>query len=251
MTRKVLQRLWLVAALLVSWEALSRWRVLNPLFFPPPSKLLAVLGPLIWGGSALDATGHTLTRTAIGFAAGIICGALISAAISSVPWIRSGSEPVVSAMYASPRLTLLPMAMLIFGVNDSARIVLVALSTMLIVVIQVSDAIRGVNPAFVDLARNYGASQAMVLRKVYLPACLPQFFTALRLSFGRAFVLTISIELLSAGNGLGNMIWAAWQTFYIERLYVCILLAAMIGLLCQMPFRVLERHFTKWRGASA
>jgi len=90
-----------------------------------------------------------------------------------------------------------------------------------------------------------------VIRKVYLPACLPQIFTAMRISFSRALVLTISVELLSSDNGLGNMIWNAWQTFAVEKLYVSVALAGALGLLVQGFFILLEKRLVPWKDGVA
>jgi ABC-type nitrate/sulfonate/bicarbonate transport system permease component len=103
--------------------------------------------------------------------------------------------------------------MLILGVNEVSRVLVVTLGTLLMIVIQVSDAVRAVSADYVTLAINYGAGRPAMIRKVYLPACLPQAFTALRLAFGRALVLTISVELLSCNNGLGSMISSIWQSW--------------------------------------
>lgn len=244
--RKAAASTWLLVLILAVWQTLSALRVFDPLFFPPPSKLLATLGSLITSGEAGHALARTLLRTSAGFAVGVVSAIAVCAALSALPWLRLATEPLISALYSTPRLTLLPMAMLLFGLNDSARIALVALATFLLVVIQVSDAVRGVCRDYVDMAVNYGASRVMVIRRVFLPACLPQIFTALRLGFGRALVLTISIELLSSNDGVGHMIWSSWQLFAIEKLYASIALAGALGLAFQAAFQFLERRLAPW-----
>ena len=239
-------RIWLFVLLLIAWQTLSGLRVLDPLFFPPPSRLVGTLGSLLASGEAGRALASTLLRVGAGFAAGVVLAMVASAAFTALPWLRRAANPLIAALYAAPRLTLLPMAMLVFGLNDAARIFLVALGTFLMVVLQVSDAVRAVSPVHVEMAVNYGASPAMVIRKIYLRACLPQIFTALRLAFGRALVLTISIELLSSDDGLGHMIWTSWQMFAIEKLFVGIALAGALGLLSQTLFRALERRVVPW-----
>jgi ABC-type nitrate/sulfonate/bicarbonate transport system permease component len=238
---------WLVVLLLVGWEAMSRFHLLDPLFFPPPSTLFSTLGSLTLSGVAGHQVMRTLERTALGFGLGVVCGAAASTILALWATLRQASQPLISALYAAPRLTLLPMVMLLVGVNDFARILLVALGTTLLMTIQISDAVRAVNKDYVDLAVNYGASRTMVIRKVYLPACLPQIFTALRLSFSRALVLTISVELLNSSDGLGSMIWNSWQTFAIENLYVSIGLAAALGLLSQALFDGIEKRLVGWK----
>lgn len=244
------QGAWLVALLLGCWEAMSRFRVLDPLFFPPPSALVATLGSLTLSGEAGHQVMRTLERTTVGFGAGVVWGVAASAVLLFSALLRRASQPLIAALYSTPRLTLLPMVMLLFGVNDVSRTLLVALSTALLIMIQISDAVRAVNRDYIDMAVNYGASRAMVMRKVYLPACLPQIFTALRLAFSRALLLTISVELLNCNDGLGSMIWNAWQTFAIEKLYVSIALAGTLGLLFQGLFHRIEQHLVGWRDAA-
>jgi len=249
--RRLAGSVWLIALLLACWETLSKLRVLDPLFFPAPSTLLATLRTLTMSGEVGRQVMHTLERTATGFGLGVICGVVASAVLTLSATLRRASEPLISALYSTPRLTLLPMVMLLVGVNDMARVLLVAMGTALLMVIQISDAVRAVNRDFVDMALNYGAGPLAVIRKVYLPACLPQAFTALRLSFSRALVLTISVELLNCDDGVGSMIWNAWQTFAIEKLYVSIALAGALGLLFQWLFLRLERRMTPWKEQTA
>ncbi len=242
---------WLGLLFLACWEAMSRSHLLDPLFFPAPLTLFAKLGSLTMSGEVGRQAARTLERTALGFGLGALVGTLASAILSLSATLRKASQPVISILYSTPRLTLLPMVMLLVGVNDIARILLVALGAALLMLIQISDAIRAVNKDYVDMAMNYGAGRAMVIRKVYLPACLPQIFTALRLAFSRALVLTISVEMLNSNDGLGSMIWNAWQTFAIEKLYVSIALAGALGLLFQWLFEQAERRLVPWKEQTA
>jgi len=244
-------RAWLIVLLLLAWEAMAWTHILDPLFFPPPSKLVFVFASLVASGEAGAAIGKTLFRTTMGFAAGVAAGAFVSVLAFLWKPLETALQPLIAALYTSPRLTLLPMAMLLFGINDGSRILLIAISTALIMIMQLSDALRQVNQYLVDLAINYGAGRVMLIRKVYIPACLPQIFTALRMSFGRALVLTISVELLSCQDGLGSMIWSSWQTFATGKLYVGVGLAAALGLMTEAFFRIVERRLTPWQEAAA
>jgi NitT/TauT family transport system permease protein len=113
--------------------------------------------------------------------------------------------------------------------------------------IQTMDGIGRIDRAFVELAVNYGAGGAMLWRKVYLPAALPQIFTGLRLALGRALVISISVELVSSGDGLGSLIWMAWQTFATEKLYVGVILAAGLGVALHAGLKRLEARLVPWR----
>jgi ABC-type nitrate/sulfonate/bicarbonate transport system permease component len=244
-------RYWLLALLLAGWQYLSGSRILDPLFFPPPSKVGEALWAMVASGELGREAGATLVRAGAGLLVGVIGGVLVSILLRVSARLRTAAEPLVSALYSTPRLTMLPMVMLIFGVNEASRIALVALSAGLVMVIQILDAARAVSQDYVDLAANYGASRAVIVRKVYLPACLPQIFTALRLCAGRALVMTISIEMLSSNDGIGSMIWSSWQTFATEKLYASVVVAAALGLSSGPVFHWLERRFVPWAGDQA
>jgi ABC-type nitrate/sulfonate/bicarbonate transport system permease component len=160
--------------------------------------------------------------------------------------IRRTVEPVVSALNSTPKLALLPMLMLFTGVGEISRLVPIALTSFVVLAMHGLDAVRGVNKAYVELARNYGANRAALLRRVYLPASLPQVFTGLRLSLGRALVITISVELVGAQNGLGSMIWMAWQTFSTEKLYIGVISTALIGAVFHNGLLSLETRLIPW-----
>ena len=244
--RSALGASWILALAIAAWQVLSVTHTLDPLFFPPPSKLISTFATLTASGEMSLQIGYTLSRTILGFLSGAALGALFAIPLCLSPWWRHALQPPLSIFYSTPKLTMLPMVMLIFGVNDLSRILLIGTGTFLVVLLQVADAIRGVSREYIELAGCYGASRAAIVRRVYLPACLPQVFTAFRIAFGRALVLTISVELLSCNNGLGNMIWTAWQTFSIDRLYVGVVIASLLGLLFQNIFQWLERRFVPW-----
>jgi ABC-type nitrate/sulfonate/bicarbonate transport system permease component len=89
-----------------------------------------------------------------------------------------------------------------------------------------------------------------MLRRVYIPASLPQVFTGLRLALGRGLVITISVELLGSSDGLGSLLWMAWQTFATERLYIGIACTALTGALVHEALHYSERRLLPWRQRS-
>ena len=169
------RRFWLLALLLAGWQILAATRLLDPLFFPSPASVAGTLIATLRSGEMERAIAATLARAGTALFVGILCGGVVSVLLCMFKGLRIAAQPLISALYSTPRLTMLPMVMLIFGVNDVARLTLVSLSVALVIVIQISDAIRAVNQDYLDLASNYGATGAVLVRRVYLPACLPQF----------------------------------------------------------------------------
>ncbi len=238
--------LWLPVTAIVLWQALSSHRMVNVLFFPPPSEVFRSGWEMAKSGELGAQLGATFWRLFAGAAIGSCCGLACGLGMGAFDAVRRSLEPVVSALNSTPKLALLPMLMLITGVGETARIAPIALTCFITLAMHGLDAVRGVNRAYVEMARNYGAGRRAMLRRVYLPASLPQIFTGLRVALGRALVITISVEIVSSTTGLGSMIWMAWQTFSTDKLYVGVFTAAALGALFHSGLQWLETRLIPW-----
>jgi NitT/TauT family transport system permease protein len=251
MTRaeRLLLHTWLPGLLLAAWEGSARAHLIDPLFFPPPSVVLRTGYRLAASGELVSHLAITVARACVTFAAAAVIGLACGTLMGISRRISASLEPLVSALYTTPKITLLPMLFLILGIGDAARYLVVAAGSFIIVAMHALDAVRGINRSFVELAVNYGASRLQLVRRVYLPSALPQIFTGLRLAFGRTLVMVITVEIISSRDGLGSMIWMAGQTLATEKLYVGILTAALLGGLSHAALRRLEAILVPWRAA--
>jgi ABC-type nitrate/sulfonate/bicarbonate transport system permease component len=245
--KRVVTALWLPVLILVAWEVLSAFGVLSHLIFPPPSALVSSAKDLIVRGELQQHLGATLTRLSLGFLTGSLSGLVCGIIMGLVPLVRRSLEPIISGVYATPKLSLLPMLMLFMGVGEPARILLIAVGCFVLMAMHGVDALRNVNRRYVDMAANYGAGRLMTIRKVYLPASLPQIFTGFRIALGRSLTITIALELVSCPDGIGSMIWMAWETFYTEKLYIGIVIAATFGALLHFSLKRLEVKLVPWK----
>lgn len=244
--QKAVLVLWLPVGILALWQILASQQILNALFFPAPTLVLSAGWGMLKSGELGTQVGATLSRMFTGAGIGALLGLACGLAMGAAAPVRRSLEPIVSALNSTPKLALLPMLMLFTGIGETARIVPIALSCFIQLAMHGLDAVRSVNQAYIELARNYGARRGSMLRRVYLPASLPQIFTGLRLALGRALVLTISVEMLSSTNGLGSMIWMAWQTFSTDKLYIGIFAAAILGALTHNGLRWAEVRLLPW-----
>lgn len=245
--KRALTALWLPVLILVAWEALSALGVLSHLIFPPPSALVSSARDLIARGELQEHLGATLTRLSLGFLIGSLSGLTCGVIMGLVPLVQRSLEPIISGVYATPKLSLLPMLMLFMGVGEPARILLIAVGCFVLMAMHGVDALRNVNRRYVDMAANYGASRLMIIRKVHLPASLPQIFTGFRIALGRSLTITIALELVSCPDGIGSMIWMAWETFYTEKLYIGIIIAGTFGALLHFALKRLEVKLVPWK----
>jgi ABC-type nitrate/sulfonate/bicarbonate transport system permease component len=244
---RIAWRLWLPLALLAVWQWLASIGLLNALFFPAPTRVAVSAWKMVQSGELRLALSVTFSRMILGASIGVATGLLTGLAMGVLSPVRKSLEPLVSALNSTPKLALMPMLLIFTGIGETARLVPIALTAFIVVAVNTLDAVRGINIAHIELARNYGATGWTMLRHVYLPASLPQFFTGVRLALGRSLVITISVELLGASDGLGSMLWMAWQTFATERLYVGIAVTALTGVLVHEGLHRAEIRLLPWR----
>jgi len=245
--KRIAWALWLPCAVLLAWQIGSAAGWANRALFPPPSELARAAARMIASGELAANAGATLLRTVAGFSLGSAAGLMLGLSMGGFPGVRRTFDPVVSALNATPRLSLLPLLLLFLGITDSARIAIIALSSMITVAIAAFEAVGNIHPAWVQLAVNYGARRWNLATAVYLPGCLPQLFTGLRLALGHALVMAVSTELVLPSTGLGSMIWLAWQTFSTDRLYVAIAFTGLLGVGQDWALKRAERRCIPWK----
>lgn len=248
--QRIFWRIWLPVAILSAWQLAASRGMVSELFFPAPSILARSAWNMVASGELTHALSVTFYRMFLGSLLGIVVGLLCGLAMGIITPVRKSLEPLISALNSTPKLALMPMLLIFTGIGETARLVPIALTSFIVVAVNTVDAVRGINLAFIELAQNYGATGWHMLRRVYIPASLPQVFTGLRLALGRGLVITISVELLGSSDGLGSLIWMAWQTFATERLYVGIAVTALTGALVHEGLHFSERRLLPWRERS-
>lgn len=229
------------------WQTASTLGWLNPILFPPPTAVFQTGWEMTLTGELPRHIGATLRRVFLGVFWGGLAGLIVGLLMGISTFVRHLLEPLVSAIYSTPKLTLFPLVMLFLGIGDASRVLLIALVAFIFVAVEAVDGIRSLDLHYVDLARNYGAGRWDLIRKVYFPGSLPHIFTGLRLAFSRSLVTGISVELISGPDGLGTIIWLAWETLRTERLYVGIIVAALLGAVAFRSARSIEKHLVPWR----
>ena len=235
-------------ALLAAWELLVRARILDHRFFPAPSEVLTTLVQMVISGQLLSDVAITLTRVGIGFAAGSAVGIVVGLLMGLSRVVRAAVRPIVGAVYPIPKIAILPLVMLIFGLGETSRYVIVAIGVFFLVLLNTMAGVMGIERIYLDVGRNFGASRLNVLRTIALPGALPLIFTGLRLGWGTALLLIVAAEFVGARSGLGYLIWNSWQTFSVDEMYAGLLVISALGLISFALFDQLERRLVPWRG---
>jgi NitT/TauT family transport system ATP-binding protein len=245
---KILQVLGMFSPLLVLlvWEALTRSGALDFRFFPAPSAIFETFWQLVTSGTLLTDTLATAARVAIGFAMGAVPALALGLVLGLWRVPRLILNPIFSALYPVPKIAIFPLLLLLLGVGEMSKYVLIAVVAFFLVFFNTLTGVLQIPRIYLDVAKNAGASQLQLFGTVAWPAALPGIFTGLRLAIGTAFVVIAAVEFVGAKSGLGYAIWSAWQTFAVEKMYVGIVAISAVGYLSILLIDLVERLTMPW-----
>jgi NitT/TauT family transport system permease protein len=191
----------------------------------------------------------TSRRVLLGFPIGAIAGVLCGLFLGRIPWARAAFQPTVTAAYTIPKLGLYPLLLLIFGIDDTPKVVLVAVSTFLLVTISATGAVANIPQNLLDVGRAFHASRRMQFLEVILPSALPEIFTSMRIAIGMAILVVIGTEFVNARDGIGFLIWNSWTLFQPEPMYVGMVVSGIMGVIATGAVGVLENIAMPWRSS--
>ena len=241
---------WLMLGLVVlglaGWEVGAAVRLIPAFFLPPPSRVVRTLVALTLSGELWRHTGATLLRVGEGVLLGCIPACLIGLAMGWWPRVRAALDPLVSALHPLPKVALLPLFMVLFGIGELSKVVAVAVAAFFPTLLNALAGVRQISPQLFEVARCYGASRRKVFTRVVLPGSMPMLLMGVRLSVNIAIMITIAVELVAARSGLGTLIWLAWETMRTEQLYAGIVVIAAIGVAVSALLDFAGRKLLPW-----
>ncbi len=155
-------------------------------------------------------------------------------------------SPLVYMAYPVPKMVLLPVVVLLFGLGDLSKIILITLILFFQILVAVRDGVRSVSPKYYDSVKSMGGSTADIFRNVVIPAALPHSFTAIRISTGTAISVLFFAESFATSSGLGFLIMDAWARADYTMIFVGITGMSLMGLILFLIFSLMENKFCAW-----
>ena len=232
---------------LAFWEMSVALEWVNPLFTSSPSRIAGAGYEMFADGSIyphLAVSGHEFV---VGYGMAIVIGVPLGILMGWYGRINAVLDPFVSALYATPRIALLPLIMIWFGIGIMSKIAIVFLGAVFPILVNTITGVRTLNADFVKVARSFGASDRQIFLTVALPSSVPLLLTGLRLGLGHALVGIVVGEMYGATHGLGFLIATAGARFQTDKLMVGIILIAAAGVALTELLRLIERRFERWR----
>jgi ABC-type nitrate/sulfonate/bicarbonate transport system permease component len=192
----------------------------------------------------------SLGRLLAGYVIGCLAGTVIGVLLGISSRLRVAFEPIVHFLRSIPPPAMLPFGMLVLGVGDVMKILIIAFICLWPVVLGAIDGIKNADPLQIDTARVYKIPYGDILWRVLLPAAAPQIFAGMRISLALAIILMVISEMVSSTNGVGFFIIQAQSNFAITQMWAGILMLGLFGFCLNVLFNAIEAHVLRWhRGA--
>lgn len=229
----------------IAWEILGRQA---PIFASYPSAIaVAAYEITIESNRLLPALATTLEGLIVGFVIAAVGGVVIGFAMARIRLVDLILDPYVSALYATPRIALIPLLVLWFGVDFELRVTVVVLSAIFPIIINVYTGAKNVDVEYLETARAFAASRWQLLRTVVLPGSLPFVFAGLRIGVARSLIGVTVAEMTAAITGTGALLIAFGRVFATDRLFVPVIVLGLLSILLGELIHLVQRRAMPWR----
>jgi sulfonate transport system permease protein len=238
---------WLApVALVLVWQIAAHFGWLSSRILPEPLAVAKAFWALTASGELWTHGLKSLERAVLGFAIGGGLGLLLGLLNGTFKTAETLLDTTLQMARNIPALALIPLVILWFGIEESAKLFLVAVGVFFPVYLNTFHGIRAVDKGLIEMAQSYGLSGWPLYRDVILPGALPSILVGVRFSLGLVWVLLIVAETISAQSGIGYMTMNAREFLQTDVVLVGILLYALLGKLADVLSRALERYWLRW-----
>ena len=234
-----------VVAVISLWEFFGR--DVNPLFLSYPSAIARAFVQLLGAGQFLQQARGSLEVYLAGLAAALLVGIVVGLLMGRYRLMEYLLDPFVYALDATPRVALIPILLLWFGLGASAKIAVVFLSGVFPVLMNTFSGVRTVSAGLVEVGRAYGAREGKIFTKIIMPASLPFIMAGVRLAVGRALIGIITAEMFAAVTGLGALLVRYSSALATDKFFVPVIFLALLGVILTRAVEVLEKRFAPWK----
>jgi len=238
-----------IVVLLGLLEVACRLHWLDPVYFPAPTSVAVILVTLARTGEFWGHVGATTMRAGIGYLCAMFIAIPIGLLMGKFRWVNSLLEPIVDALRTMPSAAVIPVAILLFGIEDQMKTFVIIFGAMWATIISTVDGIRGVESLLLDTGRLLQLSPSQMIVRIIMPAAMPTIVTGMRISLAIALILAVTSEMIAGSDGLGYFILDAERGFAFQRMYVGILVIGLIGYVASRLFVMIESRLLFWHYA--
>jgi NitT/TauT family transport system permease protein len=238
-------RLVVAVVFLAAWQLASgRW--ISEFWVSSPSAIFTALVKLTTDGLLLPSLAATVGEAVTGFVFGIVFGVLLGIALGVNKVVARVLDPFLVGFYSLPRVALVPLFILWFGIGFETKVIFTALLVFFPVFMNTLSGVRNVDNDLIDVIRVMGASRFDAVRKVFIPSALVWVFAGLRISAPYALIGAVVAEMFTSNKGLGYLISMTANQFDTAGVFAVLLITTMLGLTLDLIVRTAEGHYLRW-----
>lgn len=229
------------------WQLCSHLGWINPLALASPSEIWSQLAELVKSGGLSEHLGASVQRLALGWSLGTVAGVLVGLLIGLWIYARAGLLPLVSALFPVPKIALLPLFVVWFGIGEGSKIATILFGVFFPTVISTYAAVDGVERGLIRMGQSFGLSTFAIIRKIILPGALPGILAGCRISYSIGITMVVAAEMIGAQKGIGTYILNAGALFRIDQLLAGVVLLSLLGLTGAFLIGLVEKIALQWR----
>nr|WP_283949558.1 ABC transporter permease [Limobrevibacterium gyesilva] len=236
-----------LVALLALWQLAASLGWISTIFLSTPAGIAGAIRDLALSGELWMHLGASLQRLAIGWLAGTVAGLVVGFAIGLFTLARSPGMAVVSAFFPIPKIALVPLFIIWFGIGEGSKIATLAFGVFFPTVINTMAGVDGVPRGLIRMGQSFGLPWRSIVRKIVLPGALPAILSGFRITTSIAIVLLVAAEMIGAEKGIGAFVLSAGNLYDVDNLMAGIVVLSAIGLAASWLIGRIERALLGWR----
>ncbi len=236
-----------LVGLVALWQAAASFGWISTTFLSDPAAIARALWLLARSGELWAHLSASLQRLAIGWAVGTGTGLALGLAIGLFTLARSPGMAVVSALFPIPKIALVPLFIIWFGIGEGSKVVTLAFGVFFPTVISTVSGIDGVPRALIRMGQAFNLPWRSIVLKIVLPGALPAILSGFRITTSTAIILLVAAEMIGAEKGIGAFVLQAGNLYDIDNLLAGIMLLSLVGLVVAWVLGRLEKVLLAWR----
>ena len=234
-------------ALIALWQGLLMLGIGDRRFVPAPSDIAERAWEMITNGELAYHSAVTLYRVIVGFVLGVVPAVAAGLLMAMFRPVRIFFDPLIASLFPIPKVALMPLLLLAFGFGDASKIALVVIAVFFPVVVNTYVGAANIEKIYWDVARNYGASQPIIFRRIVFFGALPMIFAGLRIALAVSFIVLVAAEFVATKAGIGYLIWNSWELLQVDKMFVGIVTVGILGLVATVLLQEIERKVIPWK----
>ncbi len=235
-----------VVCIFAAWEAFVRFRGIQPIYLPAPSRIAGYLFQMTVDGTFPYHLAITLLRILAGFAAAAAAGVAAGLVMGMSRTAARVADPLIAALYPLPKISLIPLLIIWLGTGEPYKIVISAISAFFPIVINTYVGIRQADPGLIKAAQDLGANVRQIQLKIMIPSAVPSIFAGFRLGMGVAIILVVAAEMIGSQSGMGYLLIHAGQVLETEKVFAALIVLAILGVVVTKAQEWFDRHVAPW-----